>query len=142
MRRIVWLVSISLRPIVFSIALLVFASANALAQGWSPSMPGSSARLSARLPANYRTLMARYLRDNFPYRILDARITPIYERWGGILRGGSFACVCVVVLYNDKFFGRSAQALVLTMDKGRVTHWAKGIESCSPLRPFPELRRR
>jgi|ERR1700704_4063127 hypothetical protein len=38
----------------------------------------------AALPPNFRTLVAEYIRRSSSYPIQDAKITPPYQRWGGL----------------------------------------------------------
>jgi hypothetical protein len=112
-----------------------------LAQGQGNNAK-AAASLAARLPPNYRQLMAEYIRKRSRYVVRDAMISTPYERWGGLFRGGTFVAVCFVIS-RDNLFGIVVEDYwVLTVEDGKVKPVGMGMESCSPRSPFPELKQR
>ena len=105
--------------------------------------PRETAAVSAEMPGNYRALVAEEIRAHYRYRNLmrDAKITPPYERYGGLLRGGTMPAVCVA-LYRDNPFGILVRDnLVFAYEDGKMRNIALGMESCSNLSEFTELKR-
>jgi hypothetical protein len=91
------------------------------------------------LPANYRQLVAAYISARNRYVVRDAKITKPYERWGGLLRGGTFTAVCVAVFRDNPFGIVVRDNWVVSYEGGEIKPIALGMESCSDLSPFPEL---
>ncbi len=84
-------------------------------------------------------MMAQYIRTHNNYQIHDAKISEPYERYGGLLRGGTFPTVCVVIV-RDSFLGFATRDVwVLTIENGQVHEIEKAFDSCSELSPFTEL---
>jgi hypothetical protein len=95
------------------------------------------------LPANYRQLVAQYVRARNPYVIRDAKITKPSENFGGLLRlVRSVSAVCVVVFRDNPFGIVVHDNWVMTVENGKVEEIPIGLGSCSDLSPFPELMRR
>jgi hypothetical protein len=106
-----------------------------------PPDPKETASATARLPANYREIMAEYIRTHNRYVIRDARITPPYERYGGLFRGGTMPAVCIAI-YRDNPLGILVRDnRVLTFEDGQIKEIALGTEPCTDLSPFSELKR-
>jgi hypothetical protein len=104
--------------------------------------PKETAAVSAEMPENYRALVAEQVRAHYRYRNLmrDAKITPPYERYGGLFRGGTMPAVCVA-LYRDNQFGILVRdTLVFAYEEGEMRSILLGTESCSGLSDFPELK--
>ena len=107
-----------------------------------PSDPKETAPATATLPGNYRELMAGYILTHNRYVIRDARITPPYERYGGLVHGGTMPAVCVAI-YRDNPLGILVRDnRVLTWENGQVQEIRLGMEPCTDLSPFTELKRR
>jgi hypothetical protein len=97
---------------------------------------------AARLPANYRQLFAEYIRTHNRYVVRDAKITKPYEKWGGLLRGGSYAVVCVAIFRDNPFGIVVRDNWVLTIENGKPHELALGMDTCADLSPFTELKPR
>jgi hypothetical protein len=121
---------------VLSIALLALNVTGGLAQDRSTAPP------AARLPADYRQAMAQFIREHSRYVIRDAMISKPYEKYGGILRGGTYAAVCVAVSRDNPFGIVVRDFWVLTIENGRVHELALGLDKCADLSAFTELKRR
>jgi hypothetical protein len=94
------------------------------------------------LPANYRQLVAQYVRTHNRYVIRDAKITKPSEGFGGLLQiGRSILAVCVVVFRDNPFGIVVPDNWVMTIENGKVEEIPIGFGSCSDLSPFPELMR-
>lgn len=95
------------------------------------------------MPANYRTLVAEQIRAFYRYRNLmrDAKITPPYERYGGLLRGGTMPAVCVALYRNNPFGILVRDNLVFAYEDGEMRSILLGTEPCSDLSEFTELKR-
>lgn len=96
----------------------------------------------ARLPANYRQLIAQYILARNRYVIRDAKITAPYERFGGIFKGGTIPAVCVAIFRDNPFGIVVRDNHVFTFTKGNLEPIGKGMESCSELSPFIEMKPR
>jgi hypothetical protein len=84
--------------------------------------------------------MADYIRTHDSYVIRSARITPPYQRYGGVFQGGSFPAVCIAI-YRDNPFGILVRDnIVLTVKNGQVQEVGLGTEPCTDLSPFTELK--
>jgi hypothetical protein len=105
-----------------------------------PTNPKETAAAAAKLPANYRALIAEYIRGHNNYVIRDAKITPPYERFGGLLHGGTIPAVCVAIYRNNPFGILVRDNRVFTFDSGKVHEIMLGVEPCSDLSPFTELK--
>ena len=97
---------------------------------------------AARLPANYRQLIAQYILARNRYIIRDAKITAPYERFGGIFKGGTILAVCVAIFRDNPFGILVRDNHVFTFEKGNLEPIGMGMESCSDLSPFTELKPR
>lgn len=87
--------------------------------------------------------MAEQIRAFYRYRhvLRDAKITPPYQRYGGLLRGGTMPAVCVA-LYRANAFGIVVRDnLVFAYRDGEMRSILLGTESCSDLSDFTELKR-
>jgi hypothetical protein len=122
-----------------SLALVLLGIADSRAQTQTVGAPKQAAPSATHLPANYRQLIAAYIsaRDNHVVR--DAKITKPYERWGGLLKGGTFTAVCVAVFRDNPFGIVVRDNWVVSYEGGEIKPIAMGMESCSDLSPFPEL---
>ena len=108
--------------------------------GKIPTDPKESRDAAAQLPPNYRQLMADYIRAHNEYLIRDARITPPYQRYGGLFRGGSIPAVCIAI-YRDNPLGMPVRDnRVLTVESGQIHEIRLGTEPCTDLSPFTELK--
>jgi hypothetical protein len=110
-----------------------------LAQNGKAGAPKQSAWPAAALPANYRQLIAEYIRTRNRYVVRDAKISKPYERWGGLLRGGTFTAVCIAVFRDNPFGIVVRDNWVVRFEDRQIKPVAMGMESCSDLSPFPEL---
>jgi hypothetical protein len=115
--------------------------AGSMAQIRSGRDAKDAASPAARLPANYRQLMAKYIRAHNRYVVRDAMISKPYEKYGGLLRGGTYAAVCVVIFRDNPFGIVVRDNWVLTFEDGHVHQLALGLDSCSDLSGFTELNR-
>ena len=97
---------------------------------------------AARPPANYRQLIAQYILARNRYIIRDAKITAPYERFGGIFKGGTIPAVCVAIFRDNPFGIVVRDNHVFTFKKGNLEPIGMGMESCSDLSPFIELKPR
>ncbi len=131
------------RRVAFSVAIFilgVFASDAQDRTSNKSADAGSSA--AARLPSNYRLLMAQYLRAHNPYPIKDVMITPPYEKFGGLFQGGTFPAVCIAIFRDNPFGIVVRDNWVLTIENGQVKKSSLGMEQCAHLSPFTELKPR
>ena len=102
--------------------------------------PKETAAASAALPSNYRVLVAEYIRTHNRYVIRDAKITPPYERYGGLFQGGTMPAVCVAI-YRDNPLGILVRDnRVFTYQNGQLREILLGTEPCSDLSAFTELK--
>jgi hypothetical protein len=99
-----------------------------------------TAAAQAALPPNFRTLVAEYIRSHYSYPIQDAKITAPYQRWGGLLRGGTMNCVCVAIDRNNALGIVVTDHRVFIYENGKVQEVLAGTESCNSLSAFPELK--
>jgi hypothetical protein len=97
---------------------------------------------SARLPANYRQLMADFVRTHNPYVVIDAKITKPYEGYGGLLHFGTVPAVCVAVFRKNVLGFVVRDNWVMTVENGKVEAIPIGLATCSDLSPFTELMQR
>ncbi len=122
-----------------SLALLLLGTAHSRAQN-QPA--GATARMTppAELPpANYRQLIAAYVSTDHRYTVRDAKITKPYERWGGLLKGGTVTVVCVAVFRDNPFGIVVRDNWVFRFESGAIKPTGLGMDQCSDLAPFPEL---
>jgi hypothetical protein len=106
-----------------------------------PVDPKETTSAIARLPNNYREFMAAYILSHNRYVIRDARITPPYEKYGGLFRGGTMPAVCIAI-YRDNPLGILVRDnRVLTWENGQLQEVELGTDSCTDLSPFIELKR-
>ena|SRR5882757_199280 len=94
----------------------------------------------AALPPNFRTLVAEYIRRSSSYPIQGAKITPPYQRWGGLVRGGTMSCVCVAIYRNNPLGMLVTDHRVFTFENGKVHEILIGTELCNDLSTFQELK--
>ena len=134
MQRHPWRRAIASSTSALSVAVLVMNAAAGFAQDQSTASP------AARLTANYRLLMAQYIRAHNRYVIRDAMISKPYEKFGGLFRGGTYAAVCVAIFRDNPFGIVVRDNWVLTVENGHVHELALGLEKCSDLSAFTELR--
>ena len=124
-----WKRTIASCTIMLSMALLLLGSAKAATSTAPP------------LPANYRELMARYVRTYNHYVILDAKITKPYERSRTVFLRDPVMAVCVVIFRKNMLGGVVRDNYVMTIDNGEVTGIPISFDHCTDLLPFPELKR-
>jgi hypothetical protein len=106
-----------------------------------PADPKETSSATARLPNNYRELLAAYILSHNRYVIRDARITPPYEKSRGLFRGGTTPAVCIAI-YRDNPLGILVRDnRVLTWEDGQLREVELGMDSCTDLSPFIELKR-
>ena len=122
-----------------SFALLARGITDARAQNQTTAAPKPTTPSATPLPANYRQLVAAYIGARNRYVVRDAKITKPYERWGGLLRGGTFTAVCVAVFRDNPFGIVVRDNWVVKYEDKEIKPVALGMESCSDLSPFPEL---
>jgi hypothetical protein len=107
-----------------------------------PVDPTETVSATAKLPDNYRDLMAAYILSHNRYVIRDARITPPYEKSRGLFHGGTMPAVCIAI-YRDNPLGILVRDnRVLTWENGQLQEVELGTDSCTDLSPFIELKRR
>jgi hypothetical protein len=123
------------------LAMLSLNVSKSLALDTPTSAAKRGAHLPAGVPANYRQLFAEYIAARNRYTVRDAQITAPYERWGGLLKGGTFTAFCIAVFRDNPFGIIVRDNWVLHFDGGQIKQAAIGMESCSDLSPFPELLR-
>jgi hypothetical protein len=100
-----------------------------------------TASATAKLPNNYRELMAAYILSHNRYAIRDARMTPPYEKSRGLFHGGTMPAVCIAI-YRDNPFGILVRDnRVLAWENGQLREVELGMDSCTDLSPFIELKR-
>src|SRR4051812_38406670 len=114
----------ALAAMVWSLGLALLHTSNSFAEGETPA---------AQWPVNYRQLMARHILADNRYVIRDAKITKPYEKWGGLLHGGSFSAVCVAIFRDNPFGIVVRDNWVLTIKNGRIEYRALGLDRCSNL---------
>jgi hypothetical protein len=122
-----------------SLALLAMQTDMCAAQDRAGSAPPRAASAKSSLPKDYRLRIANYVSARNRYVVRDAKITAPYERWGGLLHGGTITCLCVAVFRDNPFGIVVRDNWVFDFDGDRVRPVALGMERCEPLTPFPEL---
>jgi len=138
-RQIPW--SRGIASVAAAIAIGAIGIAGSVAQDRSSGDAKKTRALG--LPANYRQLVAQYVRTHNRYVIRDAKITKPSENFGGLLRlVRSVSAVCVVVFRDNPFGIVVRDNWVMTIENGKVEEIPIGLGSCSDLSPFPELTRR
>jgi len=125
-----------------SIAVLTVNVTASIAQNRSGNDTKAAASPASRLPANYRQLMAQYMRVHNRYVVRDAIISKPYEKYGGLFRGGTYAAACVAIFRDNPIGVVVRDNWVLTFENGQVKELAYGIESCSDFSAFTELTQR
>lgn len=106
-----------------------------------PVDPKETASATARLPNNYRELMAAYILSHNRYVIRDARMTPPYEKSRGLFAGGTMPAVCIAI-YRDNPLGIVVRDnRILAWEDGQLQEVAHGMDQCTDLSPFVELKR-
>jgi hypothetical protein len=116
-----------------SIAAIMLNSTGSLAQNRS----GATMSFAPGLPADYRSLMAQYIRAHYPYEILEARISLPYYKYRGESHDSSLS-VCVVI-YRDDPAGKR-DTLILAVEDGQVQELRRIIDECWNFSPFTELK--
>jgi hypothetical protein len=99
----------------------------------------------ARMPPNYRTLIANYmLSRGYPKEMLDsAKISAPFSKWGGLLRGGTIPTVCVAVMAHSLVDPTPRYwNIFFSVEEGQVHKLAPGLDQCPPFSPFSEVRNR
>jgi hypothetical protein len=139
-RRHPWRANLVISTIALSIAVLMLNQAVSMAQDRSGSGAKAAASPASRLPANYRQLMAQYMRTHNRYVVRDAKISTPYEKYGGLFRGGTYAAVCVAIFRDNPFGVVVRDNRVLTFENGQVKELALGLDTCSDLSAFTELK--
>ena len=134
MRRRPWRLGIASSAIVLSIAVPILNTAGSLAQDRTGSGTKGAVSPAARLPVNYRQLMAQYIQAHNRYVIRDAMISRPYERWGGLLRGG--LCAGRLCGHFPRQSVRYCRARQLGHDHGERKSRRGTNRSSNLLRPF------
>jgi hypothetical protein len=123
-----------------SLAFLFVAITNASAQNQTVGAPKQQTTpVATTVPANYRQLIAAYIGARDDHVVRDAKITTPYERWGGLLQGGTVRVVCVTVFRDNPFGIVVRDNWVFSFEGGAIKPTTLGMDSCSDLSPFPEL---
>ena len=78
-----------------------------------PPDPKETAAASAKIPTNYRSIVAEYIRTHNEYVIHNARITPPYLRFG-------MSAVCVAIYRNNPLGVLVRDNRVFTFDNGQI----------------------
>ena len=94
------------------------------------------------LPRDYREQIARYLKARNPYPVQKAAISKPWEKWGGLLRGGTMPAVCVAIYRENPFGIQVRDNWVFTAENGQVHEIAFGTDPCDADYPFNELTKR
>jgi hypothetical protein len=84
-------------------------------------------------------LIATYVSADDRYVVRDAKITKPYERWGGLLKGGTVTVVCVAVFRDNPLGIVVRDNWVFDFENGQIRPTTLGMDHCSDLSPFPEL---
>lgn len=113
-------------------------------EGLAQSGTKSSGALTAKLPANYRQLMAQYIRatwiSSFPIR--DGKISQPHARPAGLFSSSVVPAVCAVVFRNNPLGQITTENYVMTIEDGRVGLLPTiAVDSCPGYSTFHELRR-
>lgn len=99
------------------------------------------------MPPNYRVLIARHMQTMpIPQQDLNtAKISAPYDKWGGLLRGGTMPTVCVSIETQNMLGMKFTGGFLFTIENGRVYRLETGnliIDKCPPFSPFYEVRKR
>jgi hypothetical protein len=140
MRKHRWRGGMASSAIALSVAVFMMNVNGSLAQDRSNRGTKDTASPAARLPANYRQLMAQYIRTHNRYVVRDAMISKPYEKYGGLLRGGTYAAVCIAIFRDNPFGIVVRDNWVLTFENGHPHELALGLDRCSDLSAFTELK--
>jgi hypothetical protein len=120
---------------VVSIAAVMLNLTASLAQGRS----GAAVSFAPGLPADYRELMAQYIRAHYRHEIRDARISLPYYKYRGESHDSSLA-VCVAI-YRDDPAGRIVRdTLILAVEDGQVQELRRVLDECWNFSAFTELK--
>ena len=122
-----------------SLAVLFLGTAGSLAQNQMAGAPQRTTQSAVLPPANYRQLIAAYVSADNRYTVRDAKITKPYERWGGLLKGGTVTVICVAVFRDNPLGIVVRDNWVFRFEGGEIKPTALGMDQCSDLAPFPEL---
>lgn len=126
--------------VAMSLALLALHPAASAAQEKPAANAKGGAGAAARLPANYRVQIAQYIKARNPYVTRDAKITKPYPSGGGLFSTGTSPTVCVAV-YRDNPIGIVVRDnWAFSLANGQVKRTELGMDSCSDLYPFSELK--
>jgi hypothetical protein len=87
-------------------------------------------------PANYRQLIAAYVSADDRYVVRDAKISKPFERWGGLLRGGTMTVICVAVFRDNPFGIVVRDNWAFRFEDGNIKPTELGMSSCSDLSHF------
>jgi len=126
---------------ILSIASACLAPNGAPGQGRPNDAQQAPVPAASRLPPNYRHLIAQYILARTHHVIHKAMITPPYNKYGSIFRGGTIPAVCVAIFRDNPFGIVVRDNWVLTVENGRVLNLAIGFDTCSGFSPFNELKR-
>jgi hypothetical protein len=103
---------------------------------------------SAKMPPNYRALIARYMLTQMPVppaELRTAMISQPYAKWGGLFRTDTMPTVCVSIQRTNMLGMHGTGYFLFTVENGRVRRLGQGtnalIDKCPPFSPFHEVRR-
>jgi hypothetical protein len=119
--------------------------ASAPSEGLAQSGTKNARALTAKLPPNYRQLMAQYVRatwiSSFPIR--GGKISQPHARPAGLFSSSVVPAVCAI-LFRDNPLGQTvSENYVMTIADGRVRQLPTiDLESCPGFSTFHEVLRR
>jgi hypothetical protein len=112
------------------------------------SQSAALAQNSARMPPNYRTLIAHYMLTRMPIpkdQLRTAMISQPYAKWAGLIRGGTMPAVCVSIETKNMLAMHFTGYFLFTVENGQARRLGEGsnalIDKCPPFSPFYEVRR-
>jgi hypothetical protein len=120
-----------------AVAAIAFVMLN-LTPALAQNRPGTPMSFAPGLPADYRSLMAQYIRAHYRYEIREARISLPYFKYRGESHDASLA-VCVAI-YRDDPAGKIARdTLILAVEDGQVQELRRILDECWNFSAFTEL---
>jgi hypothetical protein len=136
--------SVSFRVVLLCVVSVLAGCTSVPSEGLAQSGTKSVGALTAKLPPNYRQLMANYIRDTWisNYPIRSGKISQPHARPAGLFSSSVVSAVCAVVFRDNPLGQTVTENYVMTIEDGRVGLLPNiSVDSCPGYSTFHELRR-
>lgn len=113
-----------------------------LATASTPGKPQKDAKAAVAPPSNYKSLIARYLRESrYGPQIRRASVSKPYEEWLGLINGGFRPAVCVHVYRETLLLSEARDIWVFSFKDGQIDSagFINHGAGCKDLTPINEL---